>query len=233
MSAGVATEVVSSILARTPDGWAEALLDGQTRRAAALTVLPTLTEASRASLLCGELRTGGQDIELTGFGKLARVHGLNGSVLFHKKALDSCRPGYAVADDVAAAISDVTGRPLVACVLNTIDDALDRSDPGGTEWNADSIKHLLPLLDRARHAGRVVVLTADHGHVIERRQGRSYCARRAGRVRQPGGRHAPAMGDGAQGNCPSPLPSTDDSIQYNPPPQRGSRGIYEFGEILP
>ena len=185
MSAGVATEVVSSILARTPDGWAEALLDGQTRRAAALAVLPTLTAVSRSSLLCGELRTGGQDIELTGFGKLARVHGLNGSVLFHKKALDSCRPGYAVADDVAAAISDVTGRPLVACVLNTIDDALDRSDPGGTEWNADSIKHLLPLLDRARHAGRVVVLTADHGHVIERRQGtqRTYAAISSGRSR--------------------------------------------------
>jgi hypothetical protein len=27
------------------------------------------------------------------------------------------------------------------------------------------------LLDRARHAGRIVVLTADHGHVVERRQG--------------------------------------------------------------
>ena len=79
----------------------------------------------------------------------------------------------------------MTGRPLVACVLNTIDDALDRSDPGGTEWNADSIKHLLPLLDRARHAGRVVVLTADHGHVIERRQGtqRTYAAISSGRSR--------------------------------------------------
>jgi hypothetical protein len=31
---------------------------------------------------------------------------------------------------------------------------------------------LLPLLDRARNAGRVVVLTSDHGHVVERRQGR-------------------------------------------------------------
>ena len=185
MSAGVATEVVSSILARTSDGWAEALLDGQARRAAALAVLPTLTEVSRASLLCGELRAGGQDIELNGFGELARAHGLNGSALFHKKALDSSRPGYAVADDVAAAIGDVTGRPLVACVLNTIDDALDRSDPGGIEWNADSIKHLMPLLDRARHAGRVVVLTADHGHVVERRHGtqRTYAAISSGRSR--------------------------------------------------
>ena len=76
-----------------------------------------------------------------------------------------------MADDVAAAIADVTGQPLVTCVLNTIDDALDRSDPGGTEWGADAVKHLAPLLDRARHAGRIVVLTADHGHIVERRQG--------------------------------------------------------------
>ena len=58
------------------------------------------------------------------------------------------------------------------CVLNTIDDALDRSDPGGTEWTADTVKHLLPLLERARRARRVVVLTSDHGHVIERREAR-------------------------------------------------------------
>jgi hypothetical protein len=36
---------------------------------------------------------------------------------------------------------------LVTCVLNTIDDTLDRSDPGGTEWGADAVKHLAPLLD--------------------------------------------------------------------------------------
>ncbi len=56
MSAGVGAEVVASVLSRTGDGWAEALLPGQARRAAALAVLPTLTEVSRASLLCGELR---------------------------------------------------------------------------------------------------------------------------------------------------------------------------------
>ena len=148
-------------------------------------MLPTLTEVSRASLLCGELRTGGQDAERNGFAELARAHGLTDSPLFHKKPLDSSRPGYAVADDVAAAISDVTGQPLVTCVLNTIDDALDRSDPGGIEWGADTVKHLSPLLDRARHAGRVVILTADHGHVVERRQGtqRPYPAISSGRSR--------------------------------------------------
>ena len=90
-----------------------------------------------------------------------------------------------MADDVAAAIADVTGHPLVTCVLNTIDDALDRSDPGGTDWGADAVKHLAPLLDRARHAGRIVVLTADHGHIVERRQGtqRAYADISSGRSR--------------------------------------------------
>ena len=171
MSAGVGTEVAASILGRPRDGWAEALLNGQSRRAAALAVLPTLTEVSRASLLSGELRRGGQDAERDGYAALARAYGLPDAPLFHKGPLDSARPGYAIADDVAAAITDVTRYPLVTCVLNSVDDALDRSDPGGISWGADTVKHLDPLLERARHAGRTVILTADHGHVIERRQG--------------------------------------------------------------
>jgi hypothetical protein len=185
MSAGVGTEIVTSALSMAGDGWAEALLPGHTRRAAALAVFPTLTEVSRTSLLCGELRVGGQEVERRGYQALTRAHGLPGAAPFHKKPLDSSRLGYAVADDVAAAIADVTGHPLVTCILNTIDDALDRSDPGGTAWSADAVKHLAPLLDRARNAGRVVVLTADHGHIVERRQGiqRSYATISSGRSR--------------------------------------------------
>lgn len=171
MSVAVAHEVASDVLAHAADGWAEALLPGAARRTGALAVLPTLTELSRASLLCGELRSGGQDVERHGYAALTAAHGLAGSALFHKKPLDSSRPGYALADDVGAAIDDLTGRPLVTCVLNAIDDALDRSDPGGTDWRADAVRHLEPLLARARRAGRVVVLTADHGHVVERRLG--------------------------------------------------------------
>ena len=194
MSAGVGTEVVASILGRPRDGWAEALLNGQSRRAAALAVLPTLTEVSRTSLLSGELRRGGQDTERDRYAVLARAHGLTDAPLFHKKPLDSTQPGYAVADDVAAAITDVTRYPLVTCVLNSVDDALDRSDPGGTSWGADTVKHLDPLLERARHAGRTVILTADHGHVIERRQGtqRPYPDMSSGRSRGA----SPPPGDG-------------------------------------
>jgi hypothetical protein len=144
MSAGVGTEVITNVLSRAGDGWAEALLPGQNRRATALAVLPTLTDVSRTSLLCGELRTGGQDTERRGYQALTAAHRLPDAALFRKKPLDSSRPGFAVADDVAATIADVTGQPLVTCVLNTIDDALDRSDPGGTDWGADAVRHLSP-----------------------------------------------------------------------------------------
>jgi len=189
MSVAVGHEVTSDVLSRATDGWAEALLPGQDTRAVALAVLPTLTEVSRTSLLCGELRSGGQDAEQKGHAALAQAHGLPGAVLFHKKPLDSTRPGFALADDVGAAIDDVDGQALVTCILNTIDDALDRSDPAGTEWGADAVRHLEPLLTRARRAGRTVVLTSDHGHIVERREGtmRPYPAISSGRSREATG----------------------------------------------
>ncbi len=175
MSMGIATEVMSSALGTGAQGWVEALLPAVDRRSAALAVLPTLTEISRASLLSGTLVTGAQPQEHRGFSAAVRAAGLTGR-LFHKKPLDVSQPGFAVADDVGAAIDDVEGTRLVACVLNTIDDALDRSDPAGTTWGVDAVKHLAPLLERAGRTGRTVVLTADHGHVVERRAGtqRSY-----------------------------------------------------------
>jgi hypothetical protein len=222
MSAGVGTEVVESILDRPRDGWAEALLNGQSRRAAALAVLPTLTEVSRASLLAGGLRRGGQDTERNGFAALARAHGLTGAPLFHKGPLDSTQPGYAVADDVAAAITDVTRYPLVTCVLNSVDDALDRSDPGGTAWGADTVKHLDPLLERASHAGRAVILTADHGHVIERRQGtqRPYPDMSSGRSRgtspPPGDGEVLVTGERVLLHGGTAVLAVDENLRYGP-----------------
>lgn len=222
MSAGVGAEVTASILGRPREGWAEALLKGQSRRAAALAVLPTLTEVSRASLLCGGLRIGARDAERNGFAALARAHGLKEAPLFHKGPLDSARPGYALADDVAAAIADVTRHPLVTCVLNTVDDALDRSDAGGIAWGADTVKHLAPLLDRARHAGRIVILTADHGHVVERRQGtqRSHPATSSSRSRAattpPGDGEVQVSGRRVLTPDGAAVLAVDENLRYGP-----------------
>ncbi|MDN4612314.1 BREX-2 system phosphatase PglZ [Arthrobacter burdickii] len=170
MSTGVATQVVRSILAR-PDGWAEIIAQGTSQRACGLAVLPTLTEHSRTSLLSGKLVSGSQPQEQAGFAAVAKAAGLAGARLFHKKPLDSSRPGFLLSDDIAAAIADTSELPLVACVLNSIDDALDRSDPAGISWTDEAVRHLRPLLASALAAGRAVMLTADHGHVVERRAG--------------------------------------------------------------
>jgi hypothetical protein len=169
---GMTAAAVSEIAAdASAHGWIETVPQASDGRLSALAVLPTITEVSRASLLCGQLRPGTQQDETHGFAALAKSHHVPDAVLFHKKPLDTSRPGLLVADDVGQAIDDTTGRPLVGCVLNTIDDALDRSDPGATDWTLDTVKHLRPLLERARSAGRIVVITSDHGHIVERRRG--------------------------------------------------------------
>jgi hypothetical protein len=175
MSAATATEILTDTTERL--GWLEAALpgaDGQ-RRAAALSVLPSLTEVSRASLLCGRLVRGQQPLEQNGYTELTTQGGKITAKLFHKKGVDTTAAGWSVSHDVGDALDDLDLR-LVTVVLNTIDDALDRADPAGTTWTADAVKHLEPLLARAAAAGRTVVMTADHGHVVERRQGtqRSY-----------------------------------------------------------
>jgi hypothetical protein len=170
MSAAVATEIVDDV-ERRYDAWLECLPKGSTRRTVVVCALPSLTEVSRCSLLSGTLATGQQDAERSGFSAFMRAHGLT-SALFHKLSLESSGAGFALAPVVGSSVDDIGGTQVVACVLNTIDDALDRSDPG-IDWTTDAVSHLRPLLERARRAGRTVVLTSDHGHIVERREGRT------------------------------------------------------------
>ncbi|GAB3292695.1 BREX-2 system phosphatase PglZ [Parasphingorhabdus pacifica] len=178
---GLSVAVAADLIADAARiGWVEYAVPGQTRRAGALAVLPTLTEFSRCSLLSGELRQGSEDAERRGFAELLKAMRLGapsdagdraGVPLFHKKELDTAPHGQALAPQIQTAIADTDNRPLVAAVLNTVDDMLHHTDPGGTDWTLQTIRHLRPLLEAARRAGRTVIITSDHGHVIERRDG--------------------------------------------------------------
>lgn len=170
MSAAIGTEIVDDIEGRY-DTWLECVPEKVGRRGVVVAALPSLTEVSRCSLLSGRLSRGSQEAERTGFAAYLKAHRLSGA-LFHKLSLEQSGGGALLSPEVGAAVDDLDGVQVVACVLNTIDDALDRSDPG-IDWTADAVTHLRPLLDRARRAGRTVVLTSDHGHVIERREGRT------------------------------------------------------------
>ena len=167
MSAAAATDLADSILDVT-DRWREITPRTARHRATALALLPTLTEHSRTSFFTGRPVSGAQQQEREGIAALARSAGLAGTTLFHKADFGEQEAGNALTARITSAIADVDSTPLVACVLNTIDDALDRSDPGGTRWTTADVRYLRPLLLEADRAGRTVILTGDHGHVVER-----------------------------------------------------------------
>ena len=52
-------------------------------------------------------------------------------------------------------------------VYNAVDDHLSGPDQLHQRWALEDLRLLLPLLHEAREARRVVVVTADHGHLLE------------------------------------------------------------------
>ncbi|MDQ1306330.1 MAG: hypothetical protein QG671_2162 [Actinomycetota bacterium] len=155
MSTSVAAELVDAAVQRN---WIECVRGDV--RLPVIAALPTLTRYSRSSLFAGQLCDGAQTDEKRTFGAL-----FPSGQLFHKDDLRSAL-GEQLPASVREAIS--SDAPVVAVVLNTVDDALAKADPGGIDWTVDAVQHLGPLLDLAGQSGRAVVLTSDHGHVVER-----------------------------------------------------------------
>lgn len=134
-----------------------------------LATIPSVTEVSRASLLCGKLSKGAATIEKAGFSAHPRLlehcKAAFPPVLFHKIDLRS-HAGIALSEDVREAIQEES-RQVVGVVVNAIDDHLTRGDQVNVEWTLDNIPMLRVLLHEARSSGRVVVMTSDHGHILE------------------------------------------------------------------
>ncbi len=152
MSTAVASEVAEQIVAAWP--WVEVGRRGDGREPA-IAAVPSITSVSRTSLLSGALRTGGRPDEQAGF-----------AAFFHKADLRG-DPGQRLNPAVRDAIRDPA--TVVGVVLNTIDDALDRGREGDApHWHLDGLAYLRDLLDEAWRSGRPVILTADHGHVLDR-----------------------------------------------------------------
>ena len=186
MSAAVAAELADD-LAR--HGWSEVVPDQTGTRQGLLAGIPTVTEVSRTSLLCGRLTRGGQQQERDG---VAAVTEGRGAVL-HAADLAGAA-GAELPRDVRDTVLDVQ-RSVVVAVLNAVDDALDGGDPARTRWTVDAVRHLRPLLEQAAAVDRIVVMVSDHGHVVDRpdegpgaQQGwwRSPLAARHGRARSRG-----------------------------------------------
>lgn len=154
-------------------GWTEAVPEpggSETlRRPAAVSMLPSVTGISRASLLSGHAVKGKQAAEAEGFAEFfkQRRH-TGGGVLFHKASIEGLA-GYRLSEDLVAALASDAA---VGVVLNTIDYALDHGQEGErTSWQIEDITYLRDLLDAAKAYNRPVLITADHGHVLERGTG--------------------------------------------------------------
>ncbi len=150
------------------EGWTSASPAAQVGWPVGVAMVPTVTEVSRTSLLSGRRLEGGQTEERHGF----RTHPALGArssasrppVLFHKAQLVG-PDGQALPEDVRRTVADAEQR-VVGVVLNGVDDHLSRGHQLRVGWDLQSLRPLAWLLDAAAEAGRMVVLTADHGHVL-------------------------------------------------------------------
>ncbi|WP_297006642.1 BREX-2 system phosphatase PglZ, partial [uncultured Corynebacterium sp.] len=172
MSTAAANHLLGSVRSTYYGRWHEMATEDEDL-ATALAIYPTVTTKSRASLLSGRPAVGGQDVENRGFAEwyAGATKGLSGAgtaALFHKGDLTGGAETDRTEETVTHAVENVSGHPLVGAVLNTIDDALDKSDPIDRQWSVADITHLHVLLQAAARAGRTVVLVSDHGHIVDR-----------------------------------------------------------------
>ena len=134
-----------------------------------IATVPSVTEFSRTSLLAGKLLPGSHHEERTEFERHpALVAASKKNVpprLFHKADLAASGDGN-LAESVRQEIRSPERR-VVGVVINAVDDLLAKGEQVHVTWNLETLRHLPTLLHEAREADRTVILTSDHGHVLE------------------------------------------------------------------
>ena len=174
MSMAVGRELMASL--RTDDWVALTPPEQTTAIRAGLATIPSLTETSRTSLLCGQLTAGDQALEKRQFmahsALVKACRSKHPPLLFHKGALqDSDDAGLTAS--IREATSNRQNR-VVGVVLNVVDDYLAKGEQLDVCWALQDIKVLPALLHEAKMAGRWVILLSDHGHVLD--SGMAYVA---------------------------------------------------------
>ncbi|KAA6219675.1 BREX-2 system phosphatase PglZ [Streptomyces filamentosus] len=155
------------------------------RRRAMAAALPTVTAVSRTSLFAARLMRGDQGDEK----RLFPAHKFWGgarAAVFHKDDLRADSGGDWLGPELLEALAG--DNTHVAVVLNTVDDRLASEQKlGDGAWRLDQIGALRSLLRHAAVEGRAVLLTSDHGHVVDRYGVRVQAAGvESARHRQPG-----------------------------------------------
>ena len=165
MSVAVFRELMDDILGHD---WVLLAEEGIGLRPGMATV-PSVTEVSRTSLLCGQLKQGNQNTERTGFaehpGLLSQCRTGFPPVLFHKASLQESEDA-SLAADIRKEIGSAH-RKIVGVVVNAVDDHLLKGEQIDTRWTRDEIKVLPVLLHEAKTARRTVIMLSDHGHILD------------------------------------------------------------------
>jgi hypothetical protein len=169
-----AVEILESLGQRTwgPIAW-HASKEGRIGEGAypvMLANLPTVTEVSRSAFFAGKAMTPGATLS-TGKDPDWWMKHREVSKLFeppeHPRLLlrgEGHRSDGSASDEALSLVGDTTRR-AVAIVINAIDASLKGDTQQRHAWTVDSIESLPDLLDKAREAGRTVLMAADHGSV--------------------------------------------------------------------
>lgn len=167
MSMPVAVELAESLVGGGDSGWTEMVRAADGGREAVLAAFPTETAYSRTSLFTASLRRGDSGVERSAFGTHPFWPAKTRATVVHKDGLTR-RDGGDLGAELTEVFTASTGKHVVAVVLNAVDESLPTSrqsdDP---TWRYRDVPGLPELLERAALDGWIVVLTSDHGHILE------------------------------------------------------------------
>jgi hypothetical protein len=168
MAMPVAIELAESIVDDGRSGWTEVVRAADGGREPVLAAFPTVTEFSRTSLFTATLRAGDAAAERVAFAAHKFWPANTKAALTHKAGLaglDGADLGPELSETLGTAASK---RAIVGVVLNVVDESLPASrqsdDPA---WHHRDLPGLPALLERAALSGWIVVLTSDHGHILD------------------------------------------------------------------
>lgn len=166
MSLAVFRELATDLAAQN---WVALRRDAIDDCACLLAALPTRTATSRYSLLAGALGEGAAADEKKAFAANASLKAYTSTrfppLLFHKGDLTQQGSG-ALASSVREYVAGTEHR-VVGAVINAVDDHLAGGSQINVRWRLENVTVLRQLLEAARESGRVVVMTSDHGHVLD------------------------------------------------------------------
>lgn len=166
MSVAVFRQLMQGILRQD---WTEIVREDDPLPKPVLATLPSVTAISRRSLFLGKLDPSTNGTEQGEFQKNDLLFkGSGGQVrpqLFRMGDLTDEDQG-GIANQVRQAISDKKCR-VVSVVLNAIDDHLDSGKQIDFSWEVNRIRGLKDILRQASEAGRLVMITSDHGHILD------------------------------------------------------------------